>query len=269
MHSCLNDFVIIDGRDGGCDYRAVQKAVTKIAARDGGIGCDQILIITDSEKADCGMIVYNADGSEAGMCANGLRCVGRLMAEENNKDENTIEIAGVVYKTRRKGSTAIAVALGKPRFGWQEIPLARAMAGPELDYSWGSFSKPIVVNVGNPHAIFFVEQELEEIKLPKVGSEIERDPLFPERINVSFVKRIDKNSLAVRTWERGAGETGSCGSAATAIAWAGVFCGQVEAPVRICYGPDRIITVELLEDGALESSAEACMIHAIKSIELA
>ena len=160
MHSCLNDFVIIDIRSNEHKLEEIKKIVPKLADRNKGIGCDQVLVIARSDQAACKMIVYNADGSESGMCANGLRCVGRLMAEENNCDENEIEISGTNYKTKRKDEKTISVNINAPKFSWREIPLVHDMATPILRYSCEEFEDPIVLSVGNPHAIFFIEQDV-------------------------------------------------------------------------------------------------------------
>ena len=271
MHSCLNDFAIVDMRTNEHKLEEIKKIVPKLADRDTGIGCDQVLVIAHSKQAACKMIVYNADGSEADMCANGLRCVGRLMAEENNCDENEIEISGTNYKTKRKDEKTIAVNINAPKFSWKEIPLVCDMATPILRYSCEEFEDPIVLSVGNPHAIFFIEQDvaLEKINLPEIGKEIENALLFPKRINVSFVEVWDKNNVIARVWERGVGETKSCGSAASAIAWASIFSGNASSPVNVHFGSDRKIVVELLKDGTLESSAEAHMISENKLFEIA
>jgi diaminopimelate epimerase len=290
MHSCLNDFVIIDARGGNVNRKDIQKIAPRLASRDSDTGgCDQVLIMETSDKADCTMIIYNADGSEAGMCGNGLRCVGWLLSEENDRDVNSIEIQGEVYKTTRKGKKTIAVNIGEPKFFWHQIPLAMEMETPILDYAFEDFKSPIVLNVGNPHAIFFMSRErshihhrgvccsrhttesreddvgavdLNSIDLQRIGKLIEHDALFPERINVSFVKIRDERSVWARTWERGAGETKSCGSGASAIAWASIFSGAInKTKLDVYFSEDRIISVELLRNGSLESSAEAHLIY--------
>ena len=270
MHSCFNDFVIIDMRSNEYKLEEIQKIVPKLAARENGIGCDQVLIIAHSKRAYCKMLIYNSDGSTSNMCANGLRCVGRLLAEENGRDVNEIEISGTNYKTKRKNEITIAVNIGRPKISWNEIPLNHKMETPILKYRCDRFVDPIVLNVGNPHAIFLIEQDimLEKIDLSKWGTRIENDPLFPERTNVSFVKILDKNNVQARVWERGAGETKSCGSAASAIAWASIYSNKTFSPVNIHFGPDRKIVVELLKDGTLESSAEAHIIIKNKIFEI-
>jgi len=297
MHACLNDFVIIDVRGGNVNCKDIQKIAPRLASRESDTGgCDQVLIMETSDKADCKMIIYNADGSEAGMCGNGLRCVGWLLAEENDRDINSIEIQGEVYKTTRKGKKTIAVNIGEPKFFWHQIPLAKEMETPILDYSFEAFKNPIVLNVGNPHAIFFMSREhshmhrhgggccshhatesredvgvvdLNSIDLQRIGKHIEHDAVFPERINVSFVKIRDESSVWARTWERGAGETKSCGSGASAIAWASIFSGAIKkTKLDVYFSKDRIISVELLRDGSLESSAEAHLIYQKDSLEV-
>ena len=257
MHSCFNQFVIIDMRMSQLRLKNLPQIAKTIAGKDEKMGIDQVLTITNSTKADCKVIIYNADGSESDMCANGLRCVGRLIAEETNRNENTIEVSGIIYKASRKSSTIFSINIGKPKLSWQAIPLAREMSLPILEYSFGEFKNPIVLSLGNPHAVFFVEQKMfEEINLYKIGKQIENDPLFLNRINVSFVRVLDKNNVEAKVWERGAGATKSCGSAATAIAWAAIFKGSSASPINIHFGSDRTILVEQLEDGSMESSAK-------------
>jgi len=263
MHSCSNDFVVIDLRSSKYTQVEIQQLSSRIADRDKGIGCDQVLALSPSAGADCTIHVYNNDGSESGMCANGLRCVGRLLSEEKDRNNISIEISGEIYKTKRKSPTLVSVNVGKPKILWHEIPLARDMPLPALKYSCGGFENPIVLNVGNPHAVFFVEQSvaLEKIDLARIGRKIENDSLFPEKINVSFVKIRDKENLEARVWERGSGETKSCGSAASAIAWASFFNGNITtASAHVHFGTDRTIAVKLLEDGSLESTAETHMV---------
>jgi diaminopimelate epimerase len=271
MHSGFNDFVIIDVRANDYELMEIKKYATRIASREEGIGCDQILVISNSERADCEMIVFNSDGTESFMCANGLRCVGRLIAQENNRDENTIEISGVVYKTKRERSDMVSINIGKPKLSWKEIPLACEMQTPVMHYSSCGFSNPIVLNIGNPHAVFFVGEEiaLEDIDLPKVGREIENDPLFPEKVNVSFVKLRDGRSLFTRVWERGAGETKSCGSAASAIGWASKFHLCLPSSLEIYFSPDIKISVEILPDDSIRSTAKAEIMYEAKTFELA
>lgn len=212
MHGLGNDFVVLDRRAGRLSLLPEQ--VQRIADRRFGVGCDQLLSIEPSERADAFMRVYNADGSFSGACGNGTRCVGRLLMEESGRNEVLIETEAGLLKVRAN-LVGYTVDMGRPRFGWDEIPLARAMDTLELDLALGPLEKPTAVNIGNPHVVFFVA-DAEAVPLDELGPVLESDPLFPERANIGVAEVKDEETIRLRVFERGAGLTSACGSGACA-----------------------------------------------------
>ena len=231
MHGLGNDFVIFDARKDPLPLSEAQAAA--IADRRRGIGCDQVIAMEPPQDsgADLFMRIWNNDGSEAGACGNATRCVAALLFHESGKDAGTIQtLAGLLPVTAAEGGL-ISVDMGEARFGWKDIPLAREMDTAHLELAHGGFSDPVGLNVGNPHAVFFVESPPDDETLAEAGSALEHDPLFPERTNVQFVQVLDSGNLRQRVWERGAGITQASGSGACAGAAAAVRRGLVEPKV--------------------------------------
>jgi diaminopimelate epimerase len=212
MHGLGNDFVVVDRRAGRLTLDPDQ--IRRIADRRFGVGCDQVLSIEPSERGHAFMRVWNADGSSSAACGNGTRCVGRLLMEESGRNEVVIETEAGLLKVRAnlKGYT---VDMGRPRFGWDEIPLAREMDTLELNLAYGPLDKPVAVNIGNPHAVFFVA-DVDAIPLEELGPALENDPIFPERANIGVAEVRDEETIRLRVFERGAGLTAACGSGACA-----------------------------------------------------
>jgi diaminopimelate epimerase len=223
MHGLGNDFVIID-------CRSVPVAMTPgkaraIADRKTGIGCDQLILIEPSTRADITMRIFNFDGSEVQSCGNAARCVVALIGHDS-----TIETAGGIIKGQM-GDAEISIDMGQPRFEWADIPLAFAMDSAALPLAWDDLAAPMAVNVGNPHAVFFVDDS-QSIDLAAIGPVIEHDAAFPERINVNIAS-IRDGAIDLRVWERGVGETRACGTGACATAVAALQQGRVQSPVQV------------------------------------
>jgi diaminopimelate epimerase len=212
MQGLGNDFVILDRRSGKLSLSAAQ--IRRIADRRRGVGCDQLLCLEPSERADVFMRVYNADGSEASACGNGTRAVARLVMEERGGSRAAVETAAGVLNVT-VSVQGYTVDMGRPRFGWDEIPLARPMDTLALDLAHGELAEPVAVNLGNPHAVFFVD-DAEAVPLAELGPALETDPLFPERANIGVAEVRNRRSIRLRVWERGAGLTEACGSGACA-----------------------------------------------------
>ena len=229
MHGLGNDFVILDRRSGKLSLSAAQ--IRRIADRRLGVGCDQLLSLEPSERADVFMRVYNPDGSESGACGNGTRCVARLVMEERGGARATVETtAGVLTVTA--GARGYTVDMGVPRFGWDEIPLSEPADTLALDLALGPLRQPVAVNMGNPHAVFLVD-DADGIPLAKLGPELEQHAMFPERANIGVVEVQDPRHLRVRVWERGAGLTTACGSGACAALVAAVRRGVAERAAEV------------------------------------
>ncbi len=224
MHGLGNDFVVIDARASTLDM--TKPRAKAIADRHRGIGCDQLIVLEPSQIADVKMRIFNADGSEVEACGNATRCVALLLEKPAR-----IETIGGILETVPQGQSA-TVMLNPPGFDWEHIPLAMPMDTFEMPVGWDTLERPMAVNVGNPHVVFFVE-DCDAIELERLGPEIETDPLFPERINVNVASIVDENTLNLRVWERGVGLTKACGTGACATAVAAIRSGRVRSPVRV------------------------------------
>ena len=221
MNGLGNDFVVLDARSRALPLGA--DALRAIADRKEGIGCDQIIALEPSRMADVFMRIWNADGGEVGACGNAARCVAGIVAAELGEKSVSIETDSGVLSALAGTDGTVTVDMGAPRFAWNEIPLTEPFHDTRgIELQIGPIDAPVlhtpsVVNVGNPHALFFVEDVMAH-DLAKLGPMLEHHPLFPERANISLVQVLSPDHLKVRTWERGAGLTQACGTAACAAA---------------------------------------------------
>lgn len=221
MNGLGNDFVVLDGRSHA--FGLSRDAVRAIADRKEGIGCDQLIALERSDRADVFMRIWNADGGEVGACGNAARCVAAVVAAEKGAPKVSIETEAGVLGAAVNDDGTVTIDMGTPRFAWNEIPLAEPFHDTRhIELQVGPIDAPVLhspsaVNVGNPHCIFFVE-DAEEHDLARFGPMLEHHPLFPERANISLVEVVSPEHLKVRTWERGAGLTRACGTAACASA---------------------------------------------------
>ncbi len=233
MHGLGNDFVVIDARDGAVEITPARARA--LADRHVGIGADQVILVTPGIDADLGMRIWNADGSEVEACGNATRCVAILAGRAVSIDT----AGGRLAASPIDGGAS--VDMGQPRFGWDEIPLAFAMDTLHMPVHWDGLDDPVAVNVGNPHVITFVE-DVASLQLDIIGPLIEHDPLFPARVNVTAAEVVGPNHLRARTWERGAGLTQACGTAACATAVAAIRRGLANGPVTVTLpGGDLVI----------------------------
>ncbi len=234
MHGLGNDFVVIDGRNR--DVSLLKKKGSLIASRRFGVGCDQILVLGKSRKADFRMQIFNADGSEVEMCGNGIRCLAKFLHDKkiSLRKELRFETLGGIITTKLQGKD-IEVNMGMPVFEGQKIPVK--LQGLIRDYKLKACGREFNItclSMGNPHCVIFLDN-IDSFDLGKYGSAIEHHKLFPNRINVEFVKVVSKNRLKMRVWERGSGETMACGTGACASAVAS----------RIMKGTGKSVVVEL------------------------
>jgi len=217
-----NDFVIVDARQEPFDVTpSLAKA---IADRRTGVGCDQLIVLEPSDRADLRMRIWNSDGGEVESCGNATRCVVQLTGARR------IDSDGGLLEGEDLGAE-VEVSIGEPKFGWDEIPLAYPADTNPLPMAWDELENPIAVNVGNPHVVFFVP-DAREIPLDELGPRIENDPAFPERVNVNVATYVH-DRLKLRTFERGAGETLACGTGACASAVAAIVTKRARSPVRV------------------------------------
>ncbi len=233
MHGLGNDFVILDAREGA--FEISEARARAIADRRTGIGCDQLILLEPSHRADLRMRIFNADGGEVEACGNAARCVALLEGGETRIETR----GGAISGSASEG--AATVDMGEPRFGWDEIPLAYPMDTAEMPVGWDELQGPSAVNVGNPHIVFFVA-DAEATPLARLGPEIERDPLFPQRVNVN-VASIEDGAIRLRVWERGAGLTQACGTGACATAVAAIRRKLVGSRVEVRL-PGGRLTIE-------------------------
>ena len=244
MHGLGNDFVILDARGGAAG--AVTPALARaLGDRHRGVGFDQLAVILDdpAEGADARVDFWNADGTTAGACGNATRCVAHLLMVEGVVDAVTMRTENGRLIGRRLTDGRIQVDMGTARLGWREIPLARECDTVSLPLE----GAPGAVSMGNPHCVFFVA-DLAAVDLARIGPEIERHPLFPDRTNVEFAEIRDGGRLRLRVWERGAGVTLACGSGACATVVAGVRKGLLDRRVEIELD-GGLLELEWREDG--------------------
>ena len=249
MHGLGNDFAVFDARE---QPLAMSPALAMaLADRHTGIGCDQLIVIEPSDAADVRMRIWNADGSEVEACGNASRCVAALVGKDCS-----IETAGGLLQASPTAEGA-SVDMDQPRFDWNGIPLAYAMDTAPLPLGWEMLDRPMAVNVGNPHLVFFVP-DIDAVPLDRLGPQIETDPLFPERINVNIAQVVDRTHIRARTWERGAGLTRACGTGACATAVAVIRSGLAENRVVVEL-PGGPLTIEWQPGGNIRMTGAATL----------
>lgn len=216
MHGTGNDFVIFDGRTQTVTLSAEQ--IKSIAERRTGVGCDQVIVMENPPVAgvsDVWMRIFNADGGEVSSCGNATRCVAWIVMQETGKQHILLETKAGKLACDRVEEYQIRVDMGEPKFEWQQIPLSEPRDTLHLGISLGDLSDPVAVSMGNPHAVFLAG-DVERLRIRDIGPALEHYPLFPERANISFAQPVGGDKVKLRVWERGVGETLSCGTAACA-----------------------------------------------------
>lgn len=248
MHGLGNDFVVLDGR--ARPLPALDAAfAAAIADRNTGIGCDQVVLLEPSDAADFRMRIFNNDGSEVEACGNATRAVGLL----HGAPARIETLGGLISSTPT--DAGISVEMGRPRFDWDKIPLAYPIDTHAMPVAWEELVNPIAVNVGNPHAIFFVSDPY-AIDMARLGPMVENDPLFPERINVNVAGITARDAISLRVWERGAGLTRACGTGACATAIGAMKRGLVDPRVTVTL-PGGPLLIEWRDDGEIVMTGPA------------
>ena len=234
MHGLGNDFVVVDARARPFSPESAQ--VRALADRRTGVGCDQLIIVEPPRNrlADAFMRIHNADGGEVAACGNATRCVAALMMREKGKPHAIVETQAGLLDTEAAADGLVTVDMGPARFDWRDIPLAGPADTLHLDLTAGPLRDPVAVSIGNPHAVFFVD-DAERAPLELFGPVVEKHPLFPLHTNVETAEIRGRDRLRLRVWERGVGLTRACGTGACAAAVAAGRRGLA----------DRITTVEL------------------------
>src|SRR5262245_1944872 len=243
MNGLGNEIVIVDLRGS---TRAFDAAQARAIAAGQASRFDQMMVLHDAvdPRTEAYVRIYNADGSEAEACGNGMRCVGWLVAKATGREALMFETKAGVLDVRVSGVGRISVDMGTPRFGWRDIPLAEPFHDTRsIKLQIGPIDRPIlhspsVANVGNPHAVFWVD-DVGAYDLARIGPLLEKHPIFPERANISLAHVVSRQAITVRTWERGAGLTKACGSAACAatVCAARKGCTDRRATVMLPGGP--------------------------------
>ncbi len=251
LHGTGNDFLIIDARDLERNWEALAVAMCE---RHFGVGADGLIIVEPSDDADVRMRLFNADGSEAEMSGNGLRCFVKYVIERGlvhpREGAVTVEtLAGVLttLATIEGGRVeAVRVGMGQPRFAPAEIPVAIEAQPPVLDHPLEVDGHPLAltfVSMGNPHAVHFIEAPVEGFPLETVGPKVERHRLFPKRVNFGVARVLGRDRMDVRVWERGVGETLACGTGVSAAVVAARLHGYVDDAVEV-QQPGGLLVVE-------------------------
>jgi diaminopimelate epimerase len=230
MHGTGNDFVVIDATKETFPTNLSEFA-KNISDRHFGIGCDQVLIVDKSNKADFKMLIFNMDGSEVEMCGNGIRCLARYVFEKGLTDKKSIEVetlAGIIKPEIIDDK--VRVNMGKPNFDTTDWKTGET-TNQEFDVE-GIKLNITLVSVGNPHCVSFVN-EINDDLVRVTGPKVENNEAFPNRINAEFAKVLNKNEIEMRVWERGSGETLACGTGATATAIAAIKNKLTENKVTV------------------------------------
>lgn len=246
MHGLGNDFVVFDARAQALALDSDQTRA--LADRHRGIGCDQLIVIEPPRQsiADVFMRIRNADGGEVAACGNATRCIADQVMREKGTDHAVVETAAGLLDCERVGDN-VRVDMGPARLDWREIPVARACDTNHMPVTLGPLADPVGVNMGNPHAVFFVP-DAAAIDLATLGPKLERDPFFPERANIEAAQILSPTRIRMRVWERGAGITIACGSGACATLVAAARRGLTGRRATIVLDGGEL-EIEWLADG--------------------
>jgi diaminopimelate epimerase len=274
MNGLGNEIVVIDLRGS---QRVLSAGEARAIAQRQGSHFDQLMVLHDPKTSgtEAYVRIYNTDGSSAEACGNGMRCIGWEVARQTGRADLNFETVAGLLEVKVGGIDRITVDMGKPRFGWRDIPLAEPFHDTRaIELQIGPIDKPVlhspsVANIGNPHAIFWVD-DVQAFDLGRFGPMLENHPIFPERANISLAKVTSPTSIILRTWERGAGLTKACGSAACAATVCAARKGLTGRKVVVTLpggdldiewrADDRIFMtgpVEVEHDGVLEALVPA------------
>lgn len=237
MNGLGNDFAVLDARPNALPLTVAQARA--IADRETGVGCDQVIAIEPSPAgADAFMRIWNHDGGEVEACGNAMRCVAAVLAQELGRPQVSIQTGADMLGAVVNGDGTVTVDMGAPKFGWQDIPLSEEFRDTRyIELQVGPIDAPVLhspsaVNVGNPHCIFWVD-DLEAHDLAAVGPVLEHHPIFPERANITLAQVTASDAITIKVWERGAGLTRACGTAACATAVAAARKGLTGRNVTV------------------------------------
>lgn len=254
MHGISNDYVYVNGFEEKVENPS--RTAQLVSQRRTGIGSDGLILITPSQKADCRMVMYNADGSQGAMCGNGIRCVGKYVYDHGIARKNPITVetkAGIkvlsftLSQIHPEQVEKVTVDMGIPE-QTSLLPEPIIIEGNEYNF--------VGISMGNPHAVYFME-EIDSLDLEKIGPAFETHPRFPDRTNSEFIRVVDQNHLQMRVWERGSGETWACGTGATASAVAAILLGYTNSQVTVSLRGGDLDIIWNRESGHVFMTGEA------------
>jgi len=237
MDGLGNDFIIFDKRKKSISL--TENQIIKISSRS-NIGCDQVIFINKDETSDAYLTFYNSDGGKISACGNGSRCVAYLLMKENNNKKISLRTKVGILQAELNDKNLVSINMGQPNFEWNKIPLLKKMDNKNLEIKIDSIDGKEVIggfslSIGNPHVIFFVE-DFSQFNLREIGPKVENHSYFPEKCNVTLANIKNRKHVKIKVWERGAGLTKACGTAACAAAVSGAVlklnerCIDIEFP---------------------------------------
>jgi diaminopimelate epimerase len=244
MDGLGNDFIIFDNRKKSTSLTKNQ--IIKISNRN-SIGCDQVIFIDKDESSNAFLKFYNSDGGEISACGNGSRCVAYLLMKENNSKKISLRTKVGILHAELNDKNLVSISMGQPNFEWNKIPLSKKMDNQNLKIkindidgkeAIGGFS----LSIGNPHVIFFVE-DFNQFNLKEIGPKIENHSYFPEKCNVTLANIKNRKHVKIKVWERGAGLTKACGTAACAAAVSGAVLKLNERCIDIEF-PEGLLNID-------------------------
>lgn len=250
MHGLGNDFVVLDARASGLALTPAE--VRAIANRNRGVGCDQLIVVENARNqiSDAWMTIYNPDGSQSGACGNATRCVAWLLMNQTGRDKVVIETQAGLLDGETRGERLVAVDMGRARLDWRDIPVGEAVDTLHMGIGAGPLHDPVGVNMGNPHAVFFVD-DVNAVDLAAVGPALENHPIFPERANIEIAQVLSPERIRMRVWERSAGITQACGSGACATLVAAARRGLTGRKAEVVLDGGTLVIEWLADDHVL------------------
>ena len=244
MDGLGNDFIIFDKREKPISLS--KDEIIKISDRK-NIGCDQVIFIEKDKNSNPFLKFYNSDGGEISACGNGSRCVAYFLMKENNNKKISLRTKSGILKAELNDKNLVSINIGEPNFEWNKIPLSKKMDYKNLKIKIKSINNKLIeggfsLSVGNPHVIFFVEN-LNEFNLEEIGPKIENHSYFPEKCNVTLANIKNRKHVKIKVWERGAGLTKACGTAACATAVSGAVLKLNERCIDIEF-PEGLLNID-------------------------
>ena len=263
MDGLGNDFIIFDKRKKSVSL--TKDHIVQIADRN-NIGCDQVIFIDKDERSDAYLKFYNSDGGEISACGNGSRCAAYLLMKENKNKKISLRTKVGILEAKLNDENLVSINMGQPNFEWNKIPLLKKMDNKNLEIKIDSNDGKEVkggfsLSIGNPHVIFFVE-DFNQFDLKKIGPKIENHNYFPEKCNVTLATIKNKKLVKVKVWERGAGLTKACGTAACATAVSGAVLKLNERCVDIEFS-EGLLNIDWKKDNNIYMTGEVSKVKKI------